>query len=131
MTQLNIVNKIASFTHVYVGDDDFGAGGFLGWLRLSKPNGEDAGYIYLSDRVQGPHIGGRSQAGGPYVVMSRPVVQAPIILALLNSGRPLVIQYVGEDNGDNSSAFLREDLELQVTGELRDDVTTNFRIKLP
>lgn len=99
MAFVSVTNQITSYATAFLGDGPNAAGGFLGWIQLKRPDGDDAGYIYLSDKPVEGHLGGRSQPGGPYVVMSRPVSQALILLNALQSGHPMQIRYAGEDNG--------------------------------
>jgi hypothetical protein len=99
MAFVSVTNQITSYRTAFLGDGPDGGGGFLGWIQLKRPDGDDAGYIYLSDKPVEGHLGGRSQPGGPYVVMSRPVSQALVLLNVLQSSHPMQIRYAGEDNG--------------------------------
>lgn len=108
MAFVSITNQISSFRTAFLGDEATAGGTFLGWIQLKRPDGGDAGYIYLADGPVEGHLGGKSQPGGPYIVMSRPIAQALILLDVLQSGRSLQIRYTGEDAGTGTSIL--EDL---------------------
>ncbi|MER8728981.1 hypothetical protein NKH28_03930 [Mesorhizobium sp. M1227] len=108
MAFVSVTNPVSSFRTAFLGDEPAAAGKFLGWIQLKRPDGGDAGYIYLSDTPVEGHLGGKLQPGGPYIVMSRPISQALILLNVLQSGRALQIRYTGEDTG--AGAGILEDL---------------------
>ena len=74
------------------------------------------------------HLGGKSQPGGPYVVMSRPVVQALILLDVLQSGRPLQIRYTGEDDGSGTGVL--EDVGGALDAGILADAGARFGVTL-
>ena len=107
MALVSITNEIAGHHIAFMGDSAGSAGAFLGWIQLKKPNGEDAGYIYLSNSPVEGRLGGRGQPSGPYIVMSRPIVEAMLVLAQLTSGRPMQMRYHGDDEG-SGAAFIED-----------------------
>jgi hypothetical protein len=124
MALVSIANVIAAHHIAFMGDAASSAGAFLGWIQLEKPNGEDAGYIYLSNSAVEGRLGGRSQPGGPYIVMSRPISEAALVLGQLASGRPLQIRYHGDDEG-SGTGFL-EDQGGALDAGFAADVTLRF-----
>ena len=107
MAFVSITNEIANHHIAFTGDAGGSAGAFLGWIQLKKPDGEDAGYIYLSNSPVEGRLGGRSQPSGPYIVMSRPISEALLILGQLASGRPMQMRYHGDDEG-TGTGFLED-----------------------
>jgi len=97
---VKLVNPITDFRIYYVGC----ISDFAGWIALLNGN-QVAGYVYLSNKAQGPRLGGF----GKYIVMSRPVAEFPFLFALLGSGRNMQITYHGDDaEGKNAIAFLED-----------------------
>lgn len=128
MAFVSVTNQISSHRTAFLGDETAGGGKFLGWIQLKRADGGDAGYIYLSDTIVEGHLGGKAQPGGPYIVMSRPVAQALILLDVLQSGRPLQIRYTGEDNGSGTSIL--EDVGGALDAGILADASARFGVAL-
>lgn len=127
MARVRVVNDISGFETNIAHDSRNMSGGFLGWIRLLRPDGEDSGYVYLCDEPVAPHLGGKEQNGGPYVVMSRPAKDAPSLIATLSRNGALQMRYDGDDELTGSAVITP--LTGWVASEIQADIEARFNVR--
>ena len=80
----------------------YGGTGF-GWIQLRNET-RDVGYIYL--KADPAEDGAFSSGEAPYIILSQPIANLPVLLDILRNERPLYVRgYQATEGGPVSTFF--------------------------